>query len=86
MRLPFVTPKTICTISSVAAVMLAALVAGCDSGPNMSSPETKKDLETRQQVVSEQDKKAADMLNKKGKGAVGGMKSIKGGVKAPGSE
>ena len=71
-------------IACASAVVLSAVMAGCDpgAGPTMSAEENKAAVEARNKGVADGEKKAADALAKKGKGG-GGMKSIKGGLKVP---
>jgi len=70
-------------IASASALLLAAMVVGCDpgTGPTMSTEENKAAVEARSKSVADEEKKAADALGKKGKNIGGGLKSIKGGLK-----
>jgi hypothetical protein len=85
MRYSFKVPKGVCTIASFSAVVLAAVLAGCDSssGPDMSNPETKKQVEARAQGIAEEDAKINATLSKKGGKSAPQAKSIKGAIKLP---
>jgi hypothetical protein len=84
MRFSLKLPKGILALASLTAVLLAAMIAGCDSsaGPDMSNADTKKNVDARAQAVADEDAKInADAKQKGLKGSE--LKSIKGGIKPP---
>jgi hypothetical protein len=68
--------------AALPSLILAAMITGCDSGPDMNDPTVKKQIETRNEIV----RKEEDLANKtlqKGKGKMPPMvKSIKGAIGA----
>lgn len=80
------TPKLAWTFLSASVVMLAAMIAGCDSGPGMNSPEVKQQLESRQASIAKEEDKGNAALKKRGGKNAEQIKSIKGGIKLPESK
>ena len=74
MRFRLSTPKAAWSFLSLSAVMSAALLAGCDSAPDATSPEAQKQREERNAAIS----KGEETINKNSKVP---LKSIKSGLK-----
>jgi hypothetical protein len=69
--------------ASATAVILTAVVAGCDSTQDLNDPATKKQFEANQQRLKETEDRANAANAKKGGKNAEPIRSIKGNIKVP---
>jgi hypothetical protein len=69
-------------------IFAAALVVGCDSSGDPTSPEAQKAVAASRENIQKNDAAASEQLKKNAKGGKGAtsVKNIKGGIKTPGAE
>jgi hypothetical protein len=80
MRFHLSGPRRPWPVLSLAALLWAAIITGCESSrPSLDDPEVKKQVQARQEIVNKEEDQANAILKKrKGKNAPV-MKSFKGG-------
>jgi hypothetical protein len=64
----------------------AAMLAGCDSSPDMNNPETKKQIQARNDAIKAEEDRANAAAQKRGGKNAPVMKSIKGNIQIPESK
>jgi hypothetical protein len=78
MRFHVKVPKAAWSFVSVGLVLFAGGLAGCDTAPNVNTPEVIKQKEERAAAIQQEDAKANAIAKNKGVT----VKNIKGGIKA----
>jgi len=71
---------------SVALTASAALLSGCDSSPDVNSPEAKKQVAARNENIKAEEDRANAAAQKSGGKNSPQMKSIKGSIQIPESK
>jgi hypothetical protein len=64
----------------------AALLSGCDSTPDMNNPETKKQIQARNDTIKAEEDRANAAAQKRGGKDAPKLKSIKGNLQIPESK
>jgi len=83
MRFSLKMPKGILTLASLSALLVAAMIAGCDSpaGPNMNDSDTKTASEGRSKEIAAEDARISEAAKKRGGAKAPELRSIKGNTK-----
>jgi hypothetical protein len=82
MRFNFNLPNAAWSAVAFAAVLVTAIVTGCDSRPNINDPAVQKGLQAQREVIQKSEDAANRILQKRGGKNAAVVKSIKGGIGA----